>query len=143
MNKLDISRAKAVLSEGFTFVGVFGEKIKTSNERGVRPLLSLLDSGVSLENFSCADKVVGKGAAHLYVLLKPKYLYADVISASALNLLIKNNVSVEYGTVCDEIKNRTKTGRCPIETATLDIDDSARALEVIRSTLDNLSKLKT
>lgn len=143
MNKLDISRAKAILSEGFTFVGVCGDEIKTSNERGVRPLLSLLDSGVSLEDFSCADKVVGKGAAHLYVLLKPKHLYADVISTPALDLLIKNNVSIEYGTLCDEIKNRTKTGRCPIETATLDIDDSTCALDIIRSTLDNLSKNNT
>ncbi len=143
MNKSDISRARAKLSEGFTFVGVCGKEIKTSNERGVRPLLSLLDSGVSLENFSCADKVIGKGAAHLYVLLKPKYLYADVISAPALDLLIKNNVSVEYGTLCDEIKNRTKTGRCPIESATLDIDDSTCALETIRITLENLSKNNT
>ena len=143
MNRSDISRAKAILSEGFTFVGVCGKEIKTSNERGVRPLLSLLDSGVSLEDFSCADKVVGKGAAHLYVLLKVKHLYADVISAPALELLIKNNVNVEYGTLCDEIKNRAKTGRCPIETATLDIDDSACALDVIRSTLDNLSKNNT
>ena len=142
MNRSDISRARSVLSEGFTFVGVCGEEIKTSSERGVRPLLSLLDSGISLDGFSCADKVVGKGAAHLYVLLKVKHLYADVISAHALELLIKNNVSVEYGTLCDEIKNRAKTGRCPIETATLDIDDSARALELIRITLDRLSKPK-
>ena len=143
MNKLDISRARAILSKGFTFVGVCGDEIKTSNERGVRPLLSLLDSGVSLEDFCCADKVVGKGAAHLYVLLKVKHLYADVISAPALDLLVKNNVIVEYGTLCDEIKNRTKTGRCPIETATLDIDDSTCALEAIRITLENLSKNNT
>ena len=143
MNNPDISRAKAALSEGFTFVGVFGDEIETSTERGVRPLLSLLDSGVSLENFSCADKVVGKGAAHLYVLLKPKHLYAAVISECAYNLLIKNNIAVEYGTLCEEIKNRTKTGRCPIETATLDIDDSTCALEEIRITLENLSKNNT
>lgn len=140
MNNNEISQVRALISEGFTFVGVCGEKIKTSTERGVKPLLSLIDAKESLEGFYCADKVVGKGAAHLYVLLKPEHLYAEVISAPALDLLVKNNVSVEYGTVCDEIKNRSKTGRCPIESATLDIDDSTRALEAIRITLDNLLK---
>ncbi len=138
MNNADISHAKALIAEGFTFAGVCGNEMKTSRERGVRPLLSLLDSGEILEKFSCADKVVGKGAAHLYVLLKPKYLYAEVISTPALDLLIKNGIETEYGAMCDEIINRTKTGRCPIESATLDIDNSVYALEVIKATLANL-----
>ncbi len=140
MNSADVSKAKALISDGFTFAGICGQKIRTSRERGVKPLLSVVDSGESLEGFSCADKVVGRGAAHLYVLLKPAYLYTDVISKSALDLLDKNGVYVEYGTVCEEIQNRAKTGRCPIESATLDVSDSVYALEIIRKTLAELQK---
>ena len=140
MNTADIEKAKGLISEGFTFAGVCGEEVKTSVQRGVKPLLSLLDEGENLVGFSCADKVVGRGAAHLYVLLKPKYLYADVISTSALELLCENKIPVSYATVCDEIQNRAKTGRCPIETSTLTITDSAHALDVIRKTLANLQK---
>lgn len=134
----DITKARHLLKDGYTFVAVRNDEIKTSKERGVRPLLSLLDEGIMLSGFSAADKVIGKGAAHLYVLLEADEIYAEVISTPAYDLLNKNGINVGYSSIVDGIKNRKNTGMCPIETATLDIDDSKYALEVIRNTLKNL-----
>ena len=49
-----------------------------SNLRGVAPLMEFLDGSVDVQDFSAADKVVGKAAAFLYCLLDVKEVYADV-----------------------------------------------------------------
>ena len=65
---IDLQRAERALAEGgHTLVLVKGERVITSNQRGVAPLLALIDTDVT--GFSAADKVVGKAAALLYVKL--------------------------------------------------------------------------
>ena len=76
--------AKELLEkENFTCVLWYGEHLYTSRERGVKPLLEWLDQGLDLSSFSAADKVVGKAAAFLYVLLGVSRVYASVISEAA------------------------------------------------------------
>lgn len=115
-------------------------KILKSTERGVLPLLKLLDSGDDFSGFSAADKVVGKGAAFLYVLLKIKELYAVVLSKSAKEVLDRFNIEVFYEQNPDRILNRTKTGFCPIESAVCDIENPNEALNAIRKKLEELRK---
>ena len=134
----DLQKAKELLKEGYTFSAVMGDDKKTSNERGVKPLLSLLDEGAVLSGYSAADKVVGKGAAHLYVLLDVRCVYAHTVSVPAYEFLKNHGIEVEYSNLTDGIRNRKNTGMCPVESATLDIDDSEYALEVIRKTLKAL-----
>lgn len=67
----DLERAKALLDmPGCTFAAVSGEQERTSDIRGVKPLIDQLDEG--LEGWSCADRAVGKAPAMLYVLLGVK-----------------------------------------------------------------------
>ena len=74
-------KAKTLLAEGgYTCVICGGDKVYTSHERGVKPLLELLEQGAELKGFSAADRVVGKAAAFLYVLLGVSAVYAGVIS---------------------------------------------------------------
>ena len=78
MNNLE--KATELLKDGgYTFVAVSPDEVITSTERGVKPLLEILDSGKNLYKFSVADKVVGKAAAFLYVLLEPSEICTDVI----------------------------------------------------------------
>lgn len=130
--KTDLEKAKQLLSEGgFTLAMVKGEETITSAERGIRPLIELLDSVDDLNGFSAADKVVGKAAAFMYVLLGVKYLYADVISRRALDVLKMHGIIAEYGTLTDAIRNRTNTGFCPMETAVINISEPHEALEAV------------
>lgn len=128
------------LSDGCTCVAADGDVLLKSDKRGVAPLLDWLEQGYQLEGFTVADKVVGKGAAFLYLLLHVKYLYAAVISRPALELLRQNGVYVTFSTCVPAIRNRDNTGFCPIETAVLDCNSAQQALGKIKTRLQELKK---
>ncbi|MDE6021348.1 MAG: DUF1893 domain-containing protein [Ruminococcus sp.] len=139
MNNLE--RAENLMkSSDFTCVCCNDIETLTSHKRGVVPLLEWLDSGINLKEFSAADKVIGKGAAFLYVFLNVREIYTNVISKSALEILENHHISVTYGTLVNSIRNRDNTGFCPIETAVSDITDPQKALFVIRETLVKIQK---
>lgn len=135
----NLKKAKNLISSGeYTCVLAQGEKVYTSTQRGVKPLLTWLDDNTNLEGFSCADKVVGKAAAFLYVLLKVKCVYAFVISKPAIDVLQSYGIYTEYETLVPSIRNRTNTGFCPMEQCVLSINAPHEACESIRQTLKKL-----
>ncbi len=117
------NRARFALHDGgYTCYIIKDHEIYTSYHRGVKPLLDWLDCGVDLQGGIAADKVIGKAAAFLYVLLGVSYVYADVISKPALGVFEKYGIECEYGTLVDAIENRTKDGFCPMERAVWDVE---------------------
>ena len=93
----NLEKAKQILSDGEYTCVLANEKITLSTkERGVKPLVKWLESNLDFRDFSAADKVIGKGAAFLYLLLGIKSIYAFVISTPALELLRERNVYVQY-----------------------------------------------
>lgn len=135
----NLEKAKNALSDGnFTCVVCDGFKEYTSTMRGVAPLLKWLDEGINLQGFSAADKVVGKGAAYLYILLEVKEIYANVISRPALDTLKKHNIPTSYAILTEAVKNRDNTGLCPIESAVMNIDNPHDALTATRNKLELL-----
>lgn len=139
----DILRARAILDEqNFTCVLCRGEQEFTFSSRGVDPLLSLLDSQHDLCGFSAADRVVGRAAAYLYVLLGVTALYAKILSRPAKEVLDRYGISVEYDTLTDFIRNRAGDGFCPMEQAVWSIDTPDEALCAIRQTKAALTKKK-
>ena len=133
----DLERAKAILEqEGYTCVLCKGERIYSSNHRGVRPLLDLLETNVS--GFCAADKVVGKATALLYCLLNVKAVHAQVISQAALQVLQSRGIAVTWDAQVEYIRNRAGNGRCPMEQATENIDDPQSALVAIQKKMKEL-----
>lgn len=136
---LDLKRAVEQLHRGTdTCVLCRGQTVYTSAARGVAPLLGFLDSGTDLRGYAAADRVVGNGAAFLYVLLQVKAVYAGVISQPASETLEKYGIPVTWGTRVPAIQNRTHTGPCPIEQAVAGADTPERALSAIRQRLRQL-----
>ena len=118
--------------------------VYTSKNRGVKPLLDLVECD-DLQKYvkgEAVDKVVGKAAAFLYVILQISRLHVGVISKKALHVLKINNIDVTYDNLVPYIINRNKDGKCPLETALLDVEDSIEALDVIKSTLLTLRNNK-
>lgn len=135
-----LSRAKEILTENnCTCVILTDEYQYTSHQRGVKPLLDWYDHGTNLKDGYAADKVVGKAAAYLYVLLEIKAVYAGVISKPAYEVFQKYNIEIHYDSMVDAIINRNKTGYCPMETAVMDIDTPEEALEAIKTKLNKLN----
>ena len=137
MNNLE--KAKQILSDGEYTCVLANEKITLSTkERGVKPLVKWLECSLDSHDFSAADKVIGKGAAFLYLLLGIKSIYAFVISTPALELLRERNVYVEYSQEVDNIINRQGTGICPFEEAVLPITDEKIAYQLIKEKMQSL-----
>ncbi len=134
-------KAKALLEgSSHTCVLVKDSVCYSSDYRGVKPLLQWLEGGTDLRGFSAADKVVGKAAAYLYVLLGVTVVYAKVISKPSVAVLEENGIAVFYGQQVEAIRNRTDTGLCPMEQAVKTARSPEEAVEMIRSTLERLSK---
>lgn len=135
----DLEKAKQLLAQtGSTCVLCRDDLVHTSSTRGIQPLLDWLDNEEDTWACSAADKVVGKAAAHLYCLLGVRRVHGNVMSVAAVKLLRRNGVEAYWDKLADSIRNRAGTGTCPLEEATLDIDEPDDALPVIRTTLARL-----
>lgn len=121
----------------YTCVLCKGQTIRTCINRGIRPLLELLDEG-GWTGFSAADKVVGKATAYLYVLMGVRSVYAPVMTEAASAILDQYSISHFSDDLTSVILNRQKTGLCPMETAVKDIDDADLALTAIREAFAKL-----
>ena len=137
--KDNLKKAIEMLNSGqYTCVLCKDDKVYTSTERGVRPLLDWLNSEQDLKGFCAADKVVGKGAAFLYVLLGVKAVYARVMSEAAINTLTVNNIQPQWEQSVKNIINRTGTGFCPMEEAVRDIEVPKEAKRAIENKLKQM-----
>ena len=139
--KADLTKAIDTLNSGnYTCVLCKDNAIYTSTERGVKPLIEWLDGDIDLNGFSAADKVVGKAAAFLYVLLGVKEVYARVMSEGAVQVFSENGIGYQYDESAKNIINRTKTGICPMEQTVEKISSPSEALAAVRLKLNQLSK---
>lgn len=138
---MEAREVKQLLKEGkYTCVLCSGEQSFTSRQRGILPLLTCYREQKIGKGALAADKVVGKAAAFLYLLLEIQNLYAEVISEPAYQVLTSAGISVEYDTMVPAIINRTGDGYCPMETAVWEIENPEEALCAVEKTLLRLQQ---
>lgn len=135
----DLKNARSLLESGeYTCVLCREDLVFTATERGVKPLLNWLDSGLDLHSFCAADRVVGRATAFLYCLLGVKEVYARVMSRPAAEVLQSNGIAAQTDQLVDGIINRRGTGPCPFEAAVMDIHDPQEALAAIRRKMEQM-----
>ena len=112
--------------------------IKNKNEnrkfhrKGVIDAFELLKNEPAfLKGAYVADKIIGKGAATIFVLGGISSLYTNIISEKALEVFSQNGIQVEYDILVPNIINRDKTGFCPVETLCAEENDLERNLSKI------------
>lgn len=138
---MDGERAYEILrTDGYTCVLCKGTLVHKSRQRGVKPLLELMDAGTDVRGFSAADKVVGKATAFLYCLLGVTEVYGQIMSESAAQVLRLAGIKATWGTLVEGIRNRAGDGPCPMEAATMQLNDPEEALRAIRNTLARLQR---
>ena len=143
-NNNNLEKAIKILEEekDLTLVLVLNESIYKSSEKGIKPLLQLLNSGKNYLNYSAADKIVGKAAAMLYKLLNVNDIYGEVMSISAINFLKQNNINFKYKIKTKEIINRKGTRICPMEETVLNIENPTEAKKLLEDKLKELINKK-
>lgn len=136
---MEMMRIKEKLeAENLTCI-IYGEEIVyTSQERGIRPLLRLMDEKAAYAGFSAVDRVVGKAAAFAYVILGIRRLHACVLSREAKKVLENHKIVVTYDMLVEYIRNREGNGRCPMESAVWEIEDAGKAMDAVRKKLQEL-----
>ena len=93
MNSELIQLNKTLLSENFTIMVKKGDKVFSSVERGVKPLIHLIDNDLYFfNNSSVADKVIGKAAALLMVYGRIKEVHTIIISEPAIEVFNSYNI---------------------------------------------------
>lgn len=136
----DLENARHHLDTGsYTCVVCKDGDLYFATERGVKPLLTWLDSSLDLNGFSAADRVVGRATAFLYCLLGVREVYARVMSRPAAQVLSANGIRAHWGQLVDGIINHRGTGPCPFEAAVMDITDPGDALTAIRRKMENIT----
>ena len=118
-----------------------GDCIRTFTQRGVADLYDLLVKEPDfLKEASIADKVIGKAAATLMVLGGVKEVYTHIISRPALQLLQEAGITTSCDEVVDHIINRDRTGWCPLEQASRDLQSAKEIFPVIEKFISNQRK---
>lgn len=139
----NISRAKELLSAGnYSCVVCRGDETFTSALSGVEPLVRFIDEGTDLRGAAAADRIVGRAAAMLYVLLGVREVYGDVMSNGANEYLTSHGIEASYTCLVERIANRAGDGTCPMENAVAEITDPNAGLLAIRDTMDILKNRK-
>ncbi len=135
----DMTLAKELLiRDRNTLVVCKNGKVYISKDRGIRPLIDLIESKEDLRGAVAADKVVGKAAALLYALMGVKAVCADTLGESAVKVFEKHSIGYHYRTLTESIINRQKTGLCPMEQTVLDIDDPKAALSALKQKVEEM-----
>ena len=140
----DVDIAKDLLSnENLALAIVKDEKIIfSSKERGIKPLFTAVEQlKDELEGSSVADKVTGKAAAMLCKYARIKELNTRLISENAINELKGTLIIFEYDESTPYIKNRDKTGMCPVETISLSVNDINELMSGISKFLEGIKKV--
>ena len=133
MENILIELNKILLSGNHTIVVKKDDKVFTSSDRGVKPLLHLLeDEKGFLDGASVADKVIGKAAALLMVLGGIKEVHTNVISEPAVEVFEKHHIPYFYEEKVKRIINRKGDGLCPMETLCMDVEEPSEAFEKIK-----------
>lgn len=117
------------------------DRVMTSRAHGIAPLLERAERSERLEGAFVADRIIGKAAAMLLVVMRVASVYGQVMSREAEALLSANGIEVEYGALTDHIINRSGDGLCPMEQAVRDLTDCAAAPAVLRRRVEELRAL--
>ena len=91
-----------------------------------------------LRGAEVCDTIVGKAAAAIYILAGASGVYAETMSAAAVDFLTANGVACACHTKTEKLLNRQGTGLCPFEQAVLELQKPEDCLPVIRQTLARL-----
>ena len=116
-----------------------GETIYKDFGRGVGTALRVYDTQPELlRGAEVCDTIVGKAAAAIYILAGASGVYAETMSAAAVDFLTANGVACACHTKTEKLLNRQGTGLCPFEQAELALQRPEDCRPVIRQTLARL-----
>lgn len=116
MEDIDLARSLLEENEWNLVIVKKGRVLFGSRERGIAPFFQAVQSiGKGLHNAAVADRVVGLAVAMLCLHARVSYVYADIVSQGALDMLVNKGVAVDRQSTVPHISNYDGTDLCPFE----------------------------
>lgn len=140
MNKNLVKAKELIESTDAVFAAVSDLDTITSPVKGIGFVASLCNEKRDLSSFCVADKIVGKAAAMLFVLLGIKTVHAKILSLGGKEVFQRYGIQFTYDVLTEVIINRTCDGMCPMENAVRGCTEPFEALESINKTIEMLKK---
>lgn len=106
-----------------------------TQEKGLTPLINLIESGDDYFEYSACDKVVGRAAAFLYVLLGVKEIHAKVMAKLAIQILDKAEIKYSADEFVDTILDDQLKDANPLEEVVLRSGSANNALRDLKAFL--------
>ncbi len=131
-NLLDSSNAN------FAYSGENGTIVSDLN--GIKRLMKLAAEKHDLSKGFIADRIVGKAAALIMVLLGAKNVYARTLSKPAYEVFVKYGVNFTFTYLVEAIINRTGDDICPMEKTVLGTDEPKKAYELLTEKMKSLGE---
>lgn len=115
------------------------EVIFTSTDKGVKPLRMFFKTyGKWQRPITVIDRIMGKGAVMLAIICGANQVITPTMSQPALELAQMYHLDVKVENVVPYIINRTGDGRCPIETAVLELTNLDQGYQAIEEAISKL-----
>ncbi len=113
----------------------------TSEERGIKPMMDIILNNVNVENYSAADRSVGKAVAFLFAKAKIKSIHAEVLSKHATEVFDKYKIDYYADKIVPYIINRNGDDMCPMEKSVLNVDNYEDAFEILKNKMIEMKLL--
>ncbi len=121
----EVINAKSIMIDnGYNLVVVKDETLLfASTDRGIKPIYDVYTKNPQLlKGAYISDRVTGKAAAMILSKANIAGIYTDLISEGAVKIFKDHNIDVVYDKRVDYILNRDKSGSCPIESISKDLE---------------------
>ncbi|MFZ2414116.1 MAG: DUF1893 domain-containing protein [Candidatus Cryosericum sp.] len=118
-----------------------GELVYRLTGRGISALLTAVEEERVAGHgpLDWGDKLVGRAAALLFTLLRPRSVFALTMSTGAQDVLRMAGIPFTCGAVIDDVLNRMGTGPCPMEAAVSDVEEPLVAFATLKRVCQTLS----
>lgn len=143
MEAVETARQKILAGKAGCVIIKNGKIIHDENGRGISPILDIYRQYPDkMEGSVLVDKVIGKAAAMVAICGKVKFVHAELICDSAVEILKKNNIEVTWTLKVKDILNRRRTGLCPMEQTVLNISDPAEGVKALEAAVAKMKAVQ-
>ena len=118
-----------------------GELVYRLTGRGISALLAAVEEErvISHGPLDWGDKLVGRAAALLFTLVRPRSVFALTMSTGAQDVLRTAGIPFTCDAIILDVLNQTGTEPCPMEAAVSGISEPLVALETLKQVSRALS----
>ena len=136
---IETARQKIIAGKAGCVIIKNGKIVHDENGRGIAPILDIYRQHPDkMKDSILVDKVIGKAAAMVAICGKVKYVHAELICDSAVEILQKHNIKVTYTLRVKDSLNRRRNGLCPMEQTVLNISDPAQGVTALEAAVANM-----